>query len=86
MCPIRPSPRSDSTSESTGWRLNVSIVSVPMNSTAELVMSTRTSAPSFCSMRSNSTALYAAMDPVMPKRDPAVVRRPPDSVISHAPR
>ena len=46
MWPIRPSPWSDSTSESTGWRLSVSSVSVPMNSTAELVIRTRTSAPS----------------------------------------
>ena len=57
MWPIRPSAWSDSTSESTGWRLSVSSVSVPTNSVADVVIRTRTSAPSSWSSRSSSTAL-----------------------------
>ncbi len=43
-----------------------------MNSVADAVISTRTSAPSVWSRRSSSTALYAAMEPVMPR----AMRRP----------
>ena len=57
MWPIRPSSWRASTSASTGWRLNVSSVSGPMNAVAEGVIRTRTSAPSVWSMRSSSTAL-----------------------------
>jgi len=45
-----------------------------INSTADLVMATRTSAPAFARSRVSSAHLYAAIPPVMPKITRLLVR------------
>jgi len=57
MCPMRPSGRRSSSSDSTGWRERAANVSGPTNFVADGESSTTTSAPSAVSRRSSSTAL-----------------------------
>ena len=54
-------------SHATGWPERVSKVSGATKRPAFFVITTYTSAPCFCSRRSSSQALYAAMPPVTPR-------------------
>ena len=77
--PIRPSGRRSSTSASTWRRESAASVRGATKRVAEGVMRTCTSAPSARRRRSRSTALKAAIEPVIPSPMNRPARRPAGS-------
>ena len=66
-CECQVPSRCEKNSLMTGLRVRVLRVRGVMNSLPDGVMTTCTSAPCLMSKRMSRQALYAAMDPVMPK-------------------